>query len=81
MHVDLNNAKLLTVGQVAKLLHIHPNTVRRWSDNDILKSHRICDRGDRRFKKEDVDQLLFKSWLFDYDKVTTKRKDNTLIHV
>ena len=79
MTVDLNNANLLTVGQVARLLHIHPNTVRRWSNKGILESYRICDRGDRRFRKEDVDLLLFESWLFDYDKVSINRKNNLLI--
>ena len=81
MTVDLNNAILLTVGQVAGLLHIHPNTVRRWSNNGILESYRISKRGDRRFKKEDVDLLLFESWLFDYDKISVKRKGNLLVHV
>ena len=81
MTVDLNNANLLTVGQVARLLHIHPNTVRRWSNKGILESYRICDRGDRRFRKEDIGLLLFESWLFDYDKISVKRKDNLLVHV
>ncbi len=81
MTVNLNNANLLTVGQVARLLHMHPNTVRRWSNKGILKSYRICDRGDRRFRKEDVDLLLFESWLFDYDIKSIKRKDNLLVHV
>jgi excisionase family DNA binding protein len=73
--------ELMTVGEVARLLHIHPNTVRRWSNKGILESYRICGRGDRRFKKEDVDLLLFESWLFDYDKISVKRKDNLLVHV
>ena len=81
MTVDLNSANLLTVGQVARLLHIHPNTVRRWSNKGILESYRISKRGDRRFKKEDVNQLLFESWLFDYDKVSVNRKHNLLVHV
>ena len=80
MTVDLNNVNLLTVGQVTKLLHIHPNTVRRWSNNNILESYRICDRGDRRFRKEDVNHLLFESWLFDYGKKCVNRKNNMLIH-
>ena len=67
MIVDLDNASLLTVGQAARLLHLHPNTIRRWSKKGILKSYRINNRGDRRFKKEDINQLLFESWLFDYD--------------
>ena len=81
MTVDLDSTNLLTVGQIAKLLHIHPNTVRRWSNRGILDSYRICNRGDRRFKKEDVEQLLFESWLFDYDKVSLNRKNNLPIKV
>jgi len=61
MTVDLNNTNMLTTGQVAELLHIHANTVRRWSNKGILKSYRISERGDRRFKKDDVNQLLFES--------------------
>ena len=80
MTVDLNSANLLTVGQVARLLHIHPNSVRRWSNKGILESYRISKRGDRRFRKEDV-ALLFESWLLDYGKKSVKRKDNPLIHV
>ena len=45
---------MLTVREVAKLLHIHVNTVRRWSDQGIIKSYRITNRGDRRFKREDI---------------------------
>ena len=81
MTVDLNNTNLLTTGQVAKLLHIHVNTVRRWSNKGILKSYRICGRGDRRFRKEDVDLLLFESWLFDYDKISINCKDILPVHV
>ncbi len=49
---------MLTVREVAKLLHIHVNTVRRWSDQGIIKSYRITRRGDRRFKREDIAVFL-----------------------
>lgn len=49
---------LLTVREVAQLLHIHNNTVRRWSDEGLLKTYRISRRGDRRFKREDVNRFL-----------------------
>ena len=81
MTTDLESTNLLTVGQVARLLHIHPNTVRRWSNNGTLESYRICIRGDRRFTKVDINQLLYKSWLLDYDKISVNHKDNLLIHV
>lgn len=50
--------ELMKPGEVAHLLNIHINTVRRWSNEGILKAYRISSRGDRRFKKEDVLNLL-----------------------
>lgn len=49
---------MLTVKDVARFLNIHTNTVRRWSDNDVLRAYRITPRGDRRFRKEDIDHFL-----------------------
>lgn len=49
---------LLTAGDVANLLRVHINTVRRWSNLGILPSLRIGARGDRRFRKEDIDSFL-----------------------
>ena len=44
----------LTVQEVSDLLHIHTNTVRRWSDSGVLPANRIGPRGDRRFRREDI---------------------------
>ena len=49
---------MLTVKDVAHLLHIHVNTVRRWSDRGILKPLRITCRGDRRFLQKDIARFL-----------------------
>jgi excisionase family DNA binding protein len=49
---------MLTVRQVARLLHVHPNTLRRWSNNGRINAYRINPRGDRRFKREDVARFL-----------------------
>ena len=57
---DLPSKVMLTSSEVARLLRLHPNTVRRWSNQGILESHRISSRGDRRFRQEDVDGLLKK---------------------
>ena len=49
---------MLTVSEVAQLLHIHPNTLRRWCNEGRLNAFRITSRGDRRFKKQDIDRFL-----------------------
>lgn len=56
---DINKENpLLTVREAAEFLHVHTNTLRRWSDIGLLFSYRICDRGDRRFSKEDLLRFL-----------------------
>lgn len=55
---DLQSRVMLTVTDVAQLLGVHPNTVRQWNQKGILKSYRIGPRGDRRFRREDVDDFL-----------------------
>ena len=49
---------LLTTAEVAGLLNIHVNTVRRWSNRGILETYCVGPRGDRRFKRRHVNQLL-----------------------
>jgi excisionase family DNA binding protein len=49
---------MLTIGEVAELLNVHLNTVRRWSNRGILKAYRIGSRGDRRFRQEDITNFL-----------------------
>jgi excisionase family DNA binding protein len=49
---------MLAVKDVARLLHIHVNTVRRWSDNGIIRAYRITRRGDRRFRQQDIALFL-----------------------
>ena len=55
-----NITPMLTVREVARLLHIHNNTVRRWADHGIIRSYRITTRGDRRFKKQDIIDFIGK---------------------
>jgi excisionase family DNA binding protein len=50
----------LTVGEVARMLNVHIETIRRWSNQGIVRAYRIGPRGDRRFRKEDVINLLRK---------------------
>ncbi len=55
---DSHITNLLTTSEVAQMLHIHVNTVRRWSDEGMIKTYRIGTRGDRRFKQEDIARFL-----------------------
>jgi len=52
--MSLEMRRLLTVREVAGILNVNANTVRRWSNDGRLKVCRISRRGDRRFFFEDV---------------------------
>jgi excisionase family DNA binding protein len=49
---------MLTVTEVARMLHVHPNTLRRWSKDGRIPSYRIAPRGDRRYKREEIARFL-----------------------
>jgi excisionase family DNA binding protein len=50
--------KLLTASEVATMLHLHVNTVKRLGDRGELPFFRVSSRGDRRFRLEDVMEFL-----------------------
>jgi excisionase family DNA binding protein len=45
---------MLTASEVAQMLHLHVNTVKRLGDRGELPFYRVSRRGDRRFRLEDV---------------------------
>jgi diguanylate cyclase (GGDEF)-like protein/excisionase family DNA binding protein len=49
---------LISVAQAAALLGVHPNTLRAWTDAGRLTAYRINARGDRRYRRGDVERLL-----------------------
>ena len=49
---------MLTASDVARLISVHINTVRRWSNQGVLKAYYIGSRGDRRFQKDDINNFL-----------------------
>ncbi len=49
---------MLTTSEVAHLLNVHINTVRRWSNRGIIKVYRIGPRRDRRFQERDIAHFL-----------------------
>ena len=50
--------KLLTIRQAAEILNVHVETLRRWDKSGKLKAIRVNDRGDRRYKPEDLERLM-----------------------
>ena len=50
--------EILTMKQVCELLNVHPNTLRNWDNNGVLKAIRFGTRRDRRYKKEDILRIL-----------------------
>jgi excisionase family DNA binding protein len=51
-------SNMLTTGEVARLLNVHPSTVRRWSDRKVIKAYRIGPRGERRYQRDDIAVFL-----------------------
>jgi len=58
MRTRKRNGNLLTTSEVARMLHIHINTARRWSNRGVLRSCRVGPRRDRRFRREDIMGIL-----------------------
>ncbi len=50
--------KLLTIRQAAEVLNVHVETLRRWDKSGKLKAIRVNDRGDRRYKPDDLEQII-----------------------
>lgn len=48
----------LTVTRAARVLGVHPNTVRAWSDAGRLRYYRINARGDRRYRIGDLNRFM-----------------------
>ena len=49
---------LLTITETCEALKVHSNTLRNWDKKGILKAIRFGQRGDRRYKREDIDKFI-----------------------
>jgi putative resolvase len=50
--------ELLTLAEACELLRVHPNTLRNWDKQGLLKATRIGARGLRRYSKEDLMKFM-----------------------
>ncbi len=53
-------SNLLTTAQVAFLLNVHPNTVRQWSSQNVIKAYRTTNQGRIKFRRGEVIRLYFR---------------------
>lgn len=53
-----NMPEILTLKQACEVLNCHPNTLRRWENERLIKCIRFGKRGDRRFPKTEIQKLL-----------------------
>lgn len=54
-------SELLTLEEAAKILKVHPGTLRRWDKDGLLKAVRVGTRrgiGDRRYRIEDIESYI-----------------------
>ena len=58
MRYERSHSTMLTISDVADLLNVNINTLRRWTNKGILRAYRIGTRGDRRFRQEDIDCFI-----------------------
>lgn len=49
--------ELLTLSEASQILKVHPNTLRKWDKKGVLKAVRFGERGDRRYRKEEIEKL------------------------
>ena len=74
--VPIKLERMITATEASRLLHVHVNTLRRWSNNGIVRTYRIGPRADRRFAKSDIANLLVNNEVNAVQKLYL-RKDKT----
>ena len=59
MSINLIEQKdILTTRELAKILNVHINTVRKWADRGIIPCRKVGKRNDRVFDKKDIQVFL-----------------------
>jgi len=55
--------QLLSINKAAKILNVHPNTLKRWDKSGELHAIRIGSRGDRRYLQSDINKYILEKRL------------------
>jgi excisionase family DNA binding protein len=58
MKVYSTDSEMLTTTEVARLLYVHPNTVRQWTKKGLIHAYRLGTRRDRRFNRKDIERFI-----------------------
>ena len=53
-----DSLKLLRIKEAAELLGVNPATLRKWYKEGKLLALKISKRGDRRYRKEDIEKFI-----------------------
>ena len=54
----LDTPELLTIKEAAKLINVHPNTLRNWEKEGRISALRVGPRRDRRYFKSSLNNML-----------------------
>ncbi len=57
MQFESEFSELLTIKEAAKLINVHPNTLRNWEREGKIQAVRIGSRRDRRYAKNVIWQM------------------------
>jgi len=61
-NTDITNLPaLLKLKQACEILQVHPNTLRNWDKKGILVAVRLGEKRERRYRKEDILNLINKN--------------------
>lgn len=57
MTINVEFPEMLTIKEAAKLINVHPNTLRNWEREGKITAVRIGTRRDRRYQKQLIWEL------------------------
>jgi len=55
--MDMTETTLYSVSEAAKILGVHPNTLRKWDNEGIANALRLPGGNHRRFTKAELERL------------------------